>query len=353
MASPIPSAIKQWNVVGQDGFQSLRFSEQTLPEFGDSQVLVRLQGATLNFRDIVIPSGKYPWDVKSNVVPGSDGAGTVLAVGKDVTRFKPGDKVITVLSPEYLGGPVTDDITKCGLGGSIDGTFRTVGAFSEQGLVPMPEALTFVEAASLTCAGVTAWNALFGLAGKRVSPGQWVLTQGTGGVSIFAIQFAKAAGARVISTTSSVEKAKILEELGVDHIINYRDTVDWGLEAKRLTGGSGVDLVVEIAGETTLSQSLASVKLDGTIVTTGYAGGEAKGQKVPTFLDSWLSLVTVRGVWAGSRMQMEEMCKATDDRPDKLRPIIDSKVFKLEQLKDAYEYLESGKHQGKVGIEIE
>ncbi|KAK1948672.1 zinc-binding dehydrogenase [Colletotrichum sublineola] len=353
MASPIPSTIRQWNVVGQEGFQSLRFSEQMLPEFGDSQVLVRLQGATLNFRDIVISHGKYPWDVKSNVVPGSDGAGTVLAVGKDVTRFKPGDKIITVLSPIYLGGPVTDDITKWGLGGSIDGTFRTVGVFSEQGLVAMPEALTFIEAASLSCAGVTAWNALFGLPGKRVSPGQWVLTQGTGGVSIFAIQFAKAAGARVISTTSSAAKAKILEELAVDHIINYRETVDWGLEAKRLTGGAGVDLVVEIAGATTLSQSLASVKLDGTIVTTGYAGGEAKGQGVPTFLDSWLSLVTVRGVRAGSRIQMEEMCKAIDVHPDKLRPIIDSEVFKLEQLKEAYEYLESGKHQGKVGIVIE
>ncbi|KAK1989117.1 zinc-binding dehydrogenase [Colletotrichum cereale] len=352
MAPSIPSTIKQWNVVGQKGLQSLEFSEQTLSEFGDSQVLVKLQGATLNFRDIVIPQGKYPWDVKSNVVPGSDGAGTVLAVGKDVTRFKPGDKVVTVLSPVYLGGPVTDGVTKCGLGGSIDGTFRTVGAFSEQGLVAMPEALTFVEAASLSCAGVTAWNALFGLSGKRVSPGQWVLTQGTGGVSIFAIQFAKAAGARVIATTSSAEKAKLLEELGVDHIINYRETADWGLEAKRLTGGAGVDLVVEIAGATTLSQSLASVKLDGTIVTTGYAGGEAKGQEMPTFLDSWLSLVTVRGVWAGSRIQMEEICRAIDAQPDKLRPIIDPRVFKLEQLKDAYEYLESGKHQGKVGLEI-
>ncbi|KAK2034128.1 zinc-binding dehydrogenase [Colletotrichum zoysiae] len=353
MASSIPSTVKQWNVVGQEGFQSLRFSEQALPEFGDSQVLVRLQGATLNFRDIVIPHGKYPWDVKPNVVPGSDGAGTVLAVGKDVTRFKPGDKIITVLSPKYVGGPVTDGITKFGLGGSIDGTFRTVGAFSEQGLVAMPEALTFVEAASLSCAGVTAWNALFGLPGKRILPGQWVLTQGTGGVSLFAIQFAKAAGARVISTTSSAEKARILEALGVDHVINYRETVAWGVEAKRLTGGSGVDLVVEIAGATTLSQSLASVKVDGTIVTTGYAGGEAKGHEVPTFLDSWLSLVTVRGVWAGSRMQMEEVCKAIDAHPDKLRPFIDSKVFKLEQLKDAYEYLASGQHQGKVGIEIE
>ncbi|KAK2039132.1 zinc-binding dehydrogenase [Colletotrichum somersetense] len=295
MASSIPSTDKQWNVVGQEGFQSLRFSEQALPEFGNSQVFSC---------DIVIPHGKYPWDVKPNVVPGSDGADTALAVGKDVTRFKPGDKIITVLSPEYVGGPVTDGITKFGLGGT----------------------------ASLSCAGVTAWNALFGLPGKRILPGQWVLTQGTGGVSLFAIQFTKAAGARVISTTSSAEKARILEALGVDHIINYRETVDWGVEAKRLTGGFSVDLVVEIAGAITLSQSLVSVNLDDTIVTTGYAG--------------------VRGVWAGSRMQMEEVCKAIDAHPDKLRPFIDSKAFKLEQLKDAYEYLASGQHQEKVGIEI-
>ncbi|GKT49797.1 zinc-type alcohol dehydrogenase-like protein [Colletotrichum spaethianum] len=351
MAPSIPSSIKQWNVVGQEGFQSLEFSERELPEIGDSQVLVKW--ATLNFRDIIIPHGKYPWDVKSNVVPGSDGAGTVLAIGKDVTRFKPGDKVITVLSQVYLGGPVTDVITKSGLGASIDGTFRTTGVFSEQGLVAMPETLTFIEGASLSCAGVTAWNALFGLPGKQVSAGQWVLTQGTGGVSIFAIQFAKAVGARVIATTSSDKKAKILEELAVDYIINYRETTDWGLQAKKLTGGIGVDLVVEVAGPATLSQSLASVRLDGTIVTTGFAGGEAKGQEMPTFLDSWLSLVTVRGVWAGSRMQMEDMCRAIEANPGKLRPVIDPKVFKLEQLKDAYEYLESAKHQGKVGIVID
>ncbi|TQN63794.1 Zinc-type alcohol dehydrogenase-like protein, partial [Colletotrichum shisoi] len=207
MTLSVPRCSKQWNVTGQEGLESLKFSEQELPELGDSQVLVKFCLSSrseirltpfIKFRDVTIPRGEYPWDVKPNVVPGSDGAGTVLAVGKHVTRFKPGDKVITILSQVYLRGLVTDQIAKSGLGGGIDGTFRTVGAFNEQGLVAMPTALTFVEAASLSCAGVTAWNALFRLSGKKVSAGQWVLTQGTGGVSIFAVQFAKAVGARVI-----------------------------------------------------------------------------------------------------------------------------------------------------------
>ncbi|OLN85514.1 Zinc-type alcohol dehydrogenase C1773.06c-like protein 4 [Colletotrichum chlorophyti] len=344
MTQLIPETIKQWKVVGQDGVDSLRFTEEPVSELGDDQVLPR---------DITIPRGKYPWHVKPDVVPGSDGAGTVLAIGKHVTSFKPGDKVITLLHQKHIGGPVTDDSPRFGLGGGLDGTFRTVGAFSEQGLVAMPEGLSFIEAASLTCAGVTAWNALFGLPGKQVSAGQWVLTQGTGGVSLFAVQFAKAVGARVIATTSSDEKAEILKKLGANHIINYRETADWGLEAKRLTGGAGVDLVLEVAGPTTLKQSLASVRRDGTIVTAGFIGGDGPRQEIPTLLDTWLNAVTVRGIWVGSRLQMEDMGRAIEANLDKLRPVIDPQVFKLEQLKEAFKYLESGQHQGKVGIVIE
>ncbi|KAF4775112.1 hypothetical protein HER10_EVM0006605 [Colletotrichum scovillei] len=295
MVQAIPEISRQWKVIGENGLDSLQFSDEKSPEVGDSQVLVKIQGATLNYRDLTITKGTYPWDVRPDVVPGSDGAGTVLAVGKHVTRFKPGDKVVTALAQRYIAGPLSDDLPKSGLGAVLDGTFRTIGVFSEQGLVPLPRGLTFIEGAALTCAGVTAWNALFGLSGKQVSAGQWVLTQGTGGVSIFAIQFAKAVGARVIATTSSAEKAKLLEKLGVDHIINYRETIDWGKEAKRLTGGVGVDLVVEVAGPTTLRQSLVSCRLDGTIITTGFAGGNPSEHDMPTFLDSWLSLVTVRG----------------------------------------------------------
>lgn len=304
----------------------------------------------MQFRDILIAQGKYPWSVKPNVVPGSDGAGTVLAVGKNVTRFKPGDKVVTMLNQQHLAGSVTAQIAKYGVGASVDGTLRSVGAFDEQGLVRMPEGLSFVEAATLSCAGVTAWNALFGLPGKQVSAGQWVLTLGTGGVSIFALQFAKATGARVIATTSSNEKAELLKKLGADHVINYREVENWGALAKELTGGVGVDVVVEVVGASTMSQSAESVKLDGLISVVGSVGGG--GKAMPTLLDTWLSLFTARGLWVGSRAQMEEMGRAIEANVERLRPVVD-KVFTLEQVKEAYEYMLVGMHQGKIGIRID
>ena len=300
----------------------------------------------------MVAQGTYPFGLQPNIVPGSDGAGVVIAVGKHVTRFKPGDEVVTLINQQHLTGAMTTQVAQSGLGGSLDGTFRSVGAFDEQGLVAKPKGLSFIEAATLSCAGVAAWNALFGLAGKQLAPGQWLLTQGTGGVSLFAVQFAKAVGARVIATTSSKEKGKILEKLGADHIINYREIPDWGSEAKRLTGGIGVDIVVDVAGPATLKQSAASVKLDGTVVTMGIVGGQDEKSEVPSLLDAWINLWTVRGIWVGSRLQMEDMCRAIEANPDKLRPVVDPKIFKLENLNEAYEYLSSGKHQGKVCIEI-
>lgn len=275
----------------------------------------------------------------------------MLAVGKHVTRFKPGDHVVTVINQQFLAGSMDTRASRTGLGAELDGTFRTVGAFDEQGLVSMPTGLTFTEAATLSCAGVSAWNALFGLAGKQLRTGQWVLTQGTGGVSLFASQFAKAIGARVIATTSSSERARILEGLGVDHIINYRETPNWGSVAKSLTGGAGVDHVVEVAGPTTLQQSMDSVKLDGVITVMGFIGGP-KGTDLPNLLDCWINLFTARGIWVGNRQHMEEMCRAIEANLDKLRPVIDPRVFALDQLREAYEYLDQGRHQGKVCIEI-
>jgi NADPH:quinone reductase-like Zn-dependent oxidoreductase len=256
-----------------------------------------------------------------------------------------------MLNQQHLAGSLTSQTASFGLGASVDGTLRSVGAFDEQGLVLMPKGLSFTEAATLSCAGVTAWNALFGLSGRRLTPGQWVLTQGTGGVSIFAVQFAKAVGARVIATTSSSEKTKLLETLGADHIINYHQNPDWGSAAKELTGGAGVDLVVEVGGQATMKQSVASVKLDGVISVVG-AVGKGEAAEMPSILDCWINLFTARGLWVGSRLQMEEMCQAIEANPDKLRPVIDSTVFALDQVKEAFEYLDSGKNQGKVCIEI-
>ncbi|KAI0483415.1 putative alcohol dehydrogenase [Xylaria cf. heliscus] len=351
MTESIPKTTSQWNVVGTDGLASLKRSEQSVPELGDNQVLVKLQAASLNFRDLVVSRGQYPYGFKDNVIPGSDGAGTVLAVGKHVTRFAPGDKVITMLLQAHIAGPPTEANTSRQLGATVDGTFRTLGVFDEQGLVKMPEGLSFTEAATLGCAGLTAWNALFG-GGRPLSAGQWLLTQGTGGVSLFAVQFAKAVGARVISTTSAAEKAEVLRKLGADHVVNYREKLDWGDEAKRLTGGVGVDLVVDITGPSGLEQSVKGLRLDGIVAVVGAIAGFGGDAKVPTILDSWVNLFTSRGVWVGNRVQMEDMCRAIEGNIERLRPVLDSKVFKLEELKEAYEYLEGGKYLGKICIEI-
>lgn len=200
------------------------------------------------------------------MIPGSDGAGTVEAIGSRVTRFKPGDKVVTLFNQAHLAGSITDGILQTGLGGSADGTLREYAALSEQGLVAVPANLSLMEAATLPCAALTAWNALYGLESRALKPGQTVLTQGTGGVSIFAVQFAKAAGARVIATTSSAEKADQLKKLGADHVINYKETPNWGEQAKGLTpGGRGVEHVVEVGGPTTMAQSLKAIARDGVI----------------------------------------------------------------------------------------
>lgn len=276
----------------------------------------------------------------------------MLAVGKHVTRFQTGDHVVTIINQQHIAGPMTGLTAKSGLGAELDGTFRTIGSFDEQGIVRMPEGLKFTEAATLSCAGLSAWNALFGLSGKQLSPGQWILTQGTGGVSLFAIQFAKVVGARVIATTSSDERAQILRRLGADHIINYREKPDWGSVAKSLTGGVGVDLVVDVAGPTTLKQSMASLKLEGLLVTMGFVGG-SEGGELPTLLDCWIGNFTARGIHVGNRQHMEDMCRAIEGNLERLRPVVDPRVFKLHELKEAYEYMESGKHQGKICIQID
>lgn len=195
-----------------------------------------------------------------------------------------------------------------GLGGVQDGTLREYGTFNENGLVTMPASLSYNEGATLTCAGLTAWNSLYGL--KPLAPGDVVLTQGTGGVSIFAVQFAKAAGAVVIATTSSPEKAERLKKLGVDHVINYKETKNWGEEAKKLTpGGEGVDHIVEVGGPESIEQSFKAIKFGGVISVVGFVGGATGG---PGFLEPLKNICTVRGILVGSRLQFEQMVSSRD-----------------------------------------
>ncbi|EUC50770.1 hypothetical protein COCMIDRAFT_81048 [Bipolaris oryzae ATCC 44560] len=345
-----PSTTKAWTVQGKDGFESLKFNEQAkVPEIGDKDVLVKIHAASLNYRDLIIPKGKYPFPMKDNIVPGSDGAGTVEAVGKHVTRFQPGDKVVTLFNQGHIAGSLDGKSLGTGLGGALDGTLREHAVFDEAGLVKAPSNLNMLEASTLSCAALTAWNALYGLESRALKPGDTVLTQGTGGVSIFALQFAKAAGAKVIATTSSASKADLLKKYGADHIINYKETPNWGEEAAKLTpGGAGVQHVVEVGGPTTMAQSLKAVAIDGVITIIGFIGGGGKDQ--PTFLDCLNNICTVRGILVGSRLQMEDMCRAIE--ANDIHPIVDEKVFELKDLKEAYQYMWDQKHFGKLTVKV-
>jgi len=227
-----------------------------------------------------------------------------VAVGSKVNRFKVGAKVLTLFNQDHQGGSLTYQAVNTGLGGALDGALRQYGTFNENGLVDMPPSLNWAEGSTLSCAAVTAWNALYGL--KPLTPGDIVLTQGTGGVSIFAIQFAKAAGATVIATTSSTKKAETLKKLGADHVINYIETPNWGEKAKELTPhGSGVNYILEVGGATTMAQSLKAIGIDGIITIIGLLGGNATEQ--PSFAEALFNICVVRGVLVGSRIQFEEM----------------------------------------------
>lgn len=291
--------------------------------------------------------GLYPFPANPPVAALSDGAGEVVEVGGSVRRFKPGDKVVTLFNQGHQFGPVNIAASATGLGGAVDGTLRQYAVFNETGLSRAPSNLNPLETSTLTCAGLTAWNALYGL--KPLNPGQWVLVQGTGGVSIFALQFAKAAGAKVIATTSTAEKGETLEKLGADHVINYKEDENWGATAKKLTpGGEGVDHVIEVGGAGTLEQSVAAIKFEGVISIIGFLGGvKAK----TTAIDALVHLCTFRGLYVGSRQQLEDMVVAIE--ANNIHPVLDEKVFNFDQAKEAYQYMWDKKHFGKVVIKVE
>ncbi|EAW10290.1 zinc-dependent alcohol dehydrogenase family protein [Aspergillus clavatus NRRL 1] len=320
-----------------DSFDHLEFKEAPVPKCGENEVLVKLHAASLNYRDLVIPKEMHPFPLDLPVIPGSDGAGEVVEAGSKVKHFKKGDKVVTLFNQLHQYGAVDDLSAKSGLGGVMDGTLRQYGVFNENGVVKAPRNLNFLESSSLTCAALTSWNALYGL--KPLKPGEIVLVQGTGGVSMFALQFAKAAGATVIATTSSEAKAKKLKELGADHVINYKTNFNWGDTARSLTPeNAGVDHIVEVGGAGTLTQSLKCIKYEGTISIIGFLGGvDPKGQ--PPILEALSNICTIRGVYVGSKALMTDMIKAIE--VNNIHPVIDEKVFSLDQTREAYEYMVS------------
>ncbi|KAF4414578.1 alcohol dehydrogenase, partial [Fusarium acutatum] len=306
----LPKTMKQWNIRGTTGSDSLKLSEVPLPGFSETQVLIQVHSVSINYRDTLITKGQYPMPVLPDLIPGSDSTGTVVAVGSRVTRFKPGDKVVTLFMHDHLDGPHVP-IGGVSFVSTIHGALRTYCPVNELGVVPLPRGLSFQEGAILSCAALTAWDALYGLIEMAVKPGQW------------------AAGARVIATTGNPGKGKLLEKLGADYILNYRETPDWGAKAKKLTGGVGVDLIIEVAGEESMWQSLACIKRHGVIIIVGLLGGiDGKG---PTYLQNLLHVCTTRGVAVGTQAGMEDMNLAIEGNLEKLRPVIDERVFKFEE----------------------
>ncbi|KAI1440350.1 NAD(P)-binding protein [Annulohypoxylon stygium] len=343
-----PTTIKQWTVTGKDkGFDGLELKEAPIPKIGENDVLVKLHAASLNYRDLIIPKGMYPFATEFPVVPSSDGAGEVVEVGSKVTKWKKGDKVVTLFNQGHQFGPVDFASSVTGLGGVLDGALRQYGVFNETGLVRSPTNLSHIEASTLPCAALTSWNALYGL--KQLKPGEWVLVQGTGGVSIFALQFAKAAGAKVIATTSSAAKAETLKKLGADHVINYRENPNWGETAKKLTpGGEGLHHILEVGGQGTIEQSLKAIRFEGIISVIGFLGGATSQTSV---LDTLAHICTARGVYVGSKQLMEDMIAAIE--ANDIHPVVDKEVFDFEKTKEAYSYMWDQKHFGKLVIKIE
>jgi NADPH:quinone reductase-like Zn-dependent oxidoreductase len=313
------------------------------PRPGTWEVLLRVRATSLNYRDLMVLKGGGRGPTKLGVVPLSDGAGEVAALGEGARRFAVGDRVIGCFHPRWFGGPIKPDYLTDRLGANLDGMLAEYAVVNEEALVPLPDHLSFEEGATLPCAAVTAWVALTGH--RRVTAGDTVLTQGSGGVAIFALQFARLLGAQVIATTSSAAKAERLKGLGAAAVINYVDTPDWHEKVVELTDGRGVDCVVEIGGPGTLTQSIKCLAVGGHISLIGSSLSRPGIMLDPLLLGG--RGMTLGSISVGSRADFETMNRAI--ALHRLRPIID-RVFPFAAAQEAYRHFESRAHFGKVVI---
>ncbi len=324
------------------GLDALAVRERDVAEPGAGEVLVRVRANSLNFRDLRVAQGLYDPKMRLPRIPLSDGAGTVESVGPGVTRFKSGDRVAGIFMQKWIAGPVAESYGASALGGAIDGMLSEYVVLAEDGLVSIPEYLTYEEAATLPCAAVTAWNAL--VYQSQVRPGDTLLIQGTGGVSLFALAFAGMTGARVIATSSSDEKLERASKLGASAGVNYRTTPQWASRVKEFTDGRGVDHIVEVGGAGTLPQSLRAVRVGGHINMIGVLAGVSA--EVPTALILQKS-IQIHGIYVGSREMFESMNRAMTLH--RIKPVID-RVFGMDDIREALTYMESAGHFGKIVI---
>lgn len=336
--------MKAYQIQSADGIDAIQAIDVPPPQPGAGEVLVRMRAASLNFRDLIITRGGYARNDRCPVIPLSDGAGEVVAVGERVTRFQPGDRVVNCFFEDWEAGDVDEAQLQTSRGGGIDGVLAEQVVFNERALLPIPPHLSFEQAATLPCAAVTAWQALVTLG--EVKAGDTILTLGTGGVSIFALQFAKLNGATVIITSSSDAKLARARELGADETINYNTTPDWDAAVRELTGGRGVDNVIELGGPGTLPKSLACTRVSGRVSLIGVLTG-VEGDSNP--LPALFNRLTIQGIYVGSRAMFADMNRAI--AANGLEPVID-RVFDFADAQEAYRYLKSGDHFGKVVIKI-
>jgi NADPH:quinone reductase-like Zn-dependent oxidoreductase len=337
--------MKAWAIVERDEQRSLALTERPQPEVRAGEVLVCVRAVSLNYRDLINLDQHRPGNLAAPLIPCSDGAGEVLAVGDGVSRFRVGDRVAGIFFRDWMGGRFELRHHQAALGGSLHGMLAEFVALPEHALVPVPASLSFAEAASLPCAAVTVWQALFTRGGLQA--GNTVLALGTGGVSIFALQLATAAGARVIVTSSSDEKLERARTLGATATVNYKTTPEWDKEVWRLTEKQGVDHVVEVGGPGTLAKSMNSVAAGGQIallgVLTGFGAPEA------SLFPIVARNVRLDGIYVGSRADFEALNAFLIEH--QIHPIID-RTFAFAEAPGAFEHLRSGSHFGKVVISV-
>jgi NADPH:quinone reductase-like Zn-dependent oxidoreductase len=333
--------MKLWRIP-KFGIDNLEHIDGPEPKPGAGEVLVKVRAVSLNYRDLLVTLGHYNPKMTLPRIPISDGAGEVVAVGEGVTQVKPGQRVAGIFMQNWLEGVATAQKHRGALGGDIDGMLAEFVVLHENGLVPVPDHLSWEEAATLPCAGVTAWNAV--VHAGRIKAGDTVVIQGTGGVSIFALQFAKALGARVLGTSSSDEKLDRAGKLGLDAGVNYKQTPDWAKWVLDQTNGEGADLVVEVGGAGTFAQSLKAVRIGGTVAQIGVLSQTSEPLNVIPFLHKQIH---VQGIYVGSRAHFLEMNRAVTQT--NLKPLVDE-VFAFDQAKEALRRMESGAHFGKLII---
>lgn len=343
----LPATTREYIIPKVGSYNNLKLQERPTPQPRASEVLVRVHAVSLQYRDLLVANGLYPVGRTENIVPCSDMAGEIVALGSDVKGWKQGDRVCANFAFEHLYGDTNEEILRSAHGGQADGVLTEFKTFPAYSLVGIPNHLSYEEGSTLPCAGLTAYNALNG--SKPIKSGDFVLVLGTGGVSFFALQFAVAAGAIVIATSSSDEKLKLAAKHGAKHTINYKTTPSWDDEVLNITKGVGVDHIIEVGGKGTLPRSINAARYGGIVHLIGSVSKDDTDFDLVKLVIG--KSVVLRGIMVGSVAQFKNMIRAMEANPAITRPVI-HKHFKFEDAIKAYAYLESQAHTGKIVIRV-